>query len=432
MDNERRPRHNPGYASQQQGALLQPQQASFPVVSASDRFRQAPLAATAVSASAPAQSQAQSQPQSQAGSGGRAGSTSSYGYAYGEASQFVAPGIQQQAGVSYGAQDYGAEQQAPHAHSHSQRASQQFPQYGQNVLYSVAGAQVSAAGASQYEPVPVQVQQYQQNRDSAIEVLGTSFGVAQPQYYGAVPSEGGPTSAPAPSIATQNVPSQYPSLGYTAQPAPVGRESLAPAYTQAGMTDPHQPTAPGGYQQPAYGEQQHSGSASGSANEYDDFYNNYQSELKRTFEFIRDDRLSDAAQQLFRLSDWLLHWAETLGLVRDDENHYQQRLKLWEEFNHGWLSLLQKQTELVQKAAATGQRPQPPQQLIEYDYLEKMGTQLVKNCDNMEKHGLVDYQMGVWEEEIIAMLTACLDQLDEMGAGSGSAQRPSASSSRRR
>jgi hypothetical protein len=31
-----------------------------------------------------------------------------------------------------------------------------------------------------------------------------------------------------------------------------------------------------------------------------------------------------------------------------------------------------------------------------------MGTQLVKNCDNMEKLGLVDYQMGVWEEEIVA------------------------------
>ena len=88
--------------------------------------------------------------------------------------------------------------------------------------------------------------------------------------------------------------------------------------------------------------------------------------------------------------------------MRDDENHYQQRLKLWEEFNHGWLSLLQKQTELVKQVASTGQRPQPPQSLIEYDFLEKMGSQLVKNCDNMEKHGLVDYQMGVWEEEIIA------------------------------
>jgi len=31
-----------------------------------------------------------------------------------------------------------------------------------------------------------------------------------------------------------------------------------------------------------------------------------------------------------------------------------------------------------------------------------MGKELVRLCDIMEKHGLVDYQMGVWEEEIIS------------------------------
>jgi len=161
-----------------------------------------------------------------------------------------------------------------------------------------------------------------------------------------------------------------------------------------------------------------------------DFYNNYQSELKKTFQFVHDGRINEAGAQLHRLSEWLLHWAETLGLVRDDETHYAQRLKLWEEFNTCWLSTLQKQKAMTQDMISTGQRPQPPQTLIDYDTLEKMGTQLVKNCDNMEKHGLVDYQMGVWEEEIIAMLTSCLDLLDEVGAGS-SAQRATATARRR-
>tara|TARA_R110002003_G_scaffold244_6_gene17463 strand:+ start:6984 stop:8165 length:1182 start_codon:yes stop_codon:yes gene_type:complete len=378
MDNDRRPRQNPsGYASQQ-GTLLPPQ-ASYPVVSASDRYRQAPLSAPAP-------------PTSAAPSGSRA--PSSYGYAYGEGSQFGAT-IQ----PSYGGQDYSAsQQQSP------ERASQQYSPYGQSVMYGVAGAQGSASGSSQYEPV----EQYQQNRDSAIQVLSTGFGVAQPQYY-----ESGPTSAPASALATQNVPSQYPSLGYTAPQAPVGREPLAPAYSAAGMTDPHQPTAQPGYSQGSYSEQQSAG------NEFDLFYNRYQTELKRTFEHVRDGHLSEAAQQLFMLSDWVLHYAETLGespswrsveraaelttgLVRDDENHYSQRLKLWEEFNTCWLATLQKQKTFSQEMVATGQRPQPPKTLIEYDFLEKMGTQLVKHCDNMEKHGLVDYQMGVWEEEIIA------------------------------
>jgi hypothetical protein len=127
----------------------------------------------------------------------------------------------------------------------------------------------------------------------------------------------------------------------------------------------------------------------------------------------------------------------TTGLVRDDENHYSQRLVLWEEFNTCWLATLQKQKAFTQ----------PPITLIDYDFLEKMGTQLVKHCDNMEKHGLVDYQMGVWEEEIIAsrcssmmcrrsianrciVLTSCLDLLEEVGAGS-SAQRPTSTARRR-
>lgn len=392
MDNDRRPRQTlAGYAS------LQPQ-SSYPVVSASERYRQTPMSA---------------QPPISAPSSGHRPSTSaqSYGYAYGEGSQFVGSSIQQPAYAG----DYATEQPP-------QRASQQYQPYGQGAMYNVPSAPAPATATSQYEPV----QPYQQARDSTIGVLGNDFGVAPPQYYGGgVPSEGGPTSAPATAMATQNVPSQYPSLGYTAQQAAVGRESLAPAYSAAAMTDQHQPTAPGSYSQTSYGEQQqpqsqpHQQPPQGSGNEYDDFYNNYQAELKKTFENIRDGRLADAAPQLFRLSDWLLHWAETLGelarsthperaaeltigLVRDDEAHYQQRLKLWEEFNHCWLTLLQKQKELVAESVNAGQRPQPPQSIVEYDFLEKMGTQLVKNCDNMEKHGLVDYQMGVWEEEIIA------------------------------
>ena len=385
MDNDRRARQNPsGYAGQP-GALLPPQ-ASYPVVSASDRYRQPSLTAPAPHSAAPA-------------SGSRA-STQSYGYAYGEGAQFGSS-IQ----PAYGAQDYTAEQQP----AQPQRASQQYSPYGQNVMYSVPGAQGPATGSAQYEPV----EQYQQNRDSAIQVLSTGFGVAQQPYY-----EGGPTSAPASAIASQNVPSQYPSLGYTAPQAAVARESLAPAYTAAGMTDAHQATAQASYNQASYAEPQNSG------NEYDDFYNNYQTELKKTFEHVRDSRLSEAGAQLYRLSDWLLHWAETLGkssckptleraaelttgLVRDDETHYSQRLRLWEEFNTCWLTTLQKQKAMTEEVVNTGQRPQHPKTLIDYDSLEKMGNQLIKNCDNMEKHGLVDYQMGVWEEEIVASSFCC-------------------------
>lgn len=33
--------------------------------------------------------------------------------------------------------------------------------------------------------------------------------------------------------------------------------------------------------------------------------------------------------------------------------------------------------------------------------LQNLGDELTRLCDGLEKSGLVDYEMGVWEEEII-------------------------------
>ena len=90
------------------------------------------------------------------------------------------------------------------------------------------------------------------------------------------------------------------------------------------------------------------------------------------------------------------------GLVVDNQDLHSDRIKLWNEFNRCWLSALQRQKEMTQGMLDTGQPPPLPQSLIQEDFLERMGSQLVRLCDNMERHGLVDYQMGVWEEEIIS------------------------------
>lgn len=90
--------------------------------------------------------------------------------------------------------------------------------------------------------------------------------------------------------------------------------------------------------------------------------------------------------------------------MRDDENMHADRLKQWEQFNTAWLSALQTQREATIEMLDTGQRPQAPRTLMERDQMESMGKELVRFCDSMEKHGLVDYQMGVWEEDIISCM----------------------------
>lgn len=56
---------------------------------------------------------------------------------------------------------------------------------------------------------------------------------------------------------------------------------------------------------------------------------------------------------------------------------------------------------MITEFNATGQAPLPPREIIRVDMLERMGRELIALCDSMERHGLVDYQMGVWEEEIL-------------------------------
>lgn len=46
---------------------------------------------------------------------------------------------------------------------------------------------------------------------------------------------------------------------------------------------------------------------------------------------------------------------------------------------------------------------QPPNtSLLSIDVMENMAKSLIQLCDKMEQHGLVDYQMGIWEEEILS------------------------------
>ncbi|OKL59556.1 hypothetical protein UA08_05011 [Talaromyces atroroseus] len=52
--------------------------------------------------------------------------------------------------------------------------------------------------------------------------------------------------------------------------------------------------------------------------------------------------------------------------------------------------------------------------------MEAMGQFLIKVCDDIEPRGLVDYEMGVWEEEILDLIARCIDKCEsEKAADSG-------------
>jgi hypothetical protein len=82
----------------------------------------------------------------------------------------------------------------------------------------------------------------------------------------------------------------------------------------------------------------------------------------------------------------------------DDASLHDERIKLWNDFNHGWLALAFQQKQLM----ASGQQISSSQKLMTRSQIEEMGDELVRLCDGLERHGLVDYQYGVWEEQIEA------------------------------
>jgi hypothetical protein len=91
----------------------------------------------------------------------------------------------------------------------------------------------------------------------------------------------------------------------------------------------------------------------------------------------------------------------TAGLSRDDQRLHAERIELWDNFNNCWLALLQRQKDGTQQMLNTGQSPARPQSLLPVETLRRLGEDLIVHADELEKLGLVDYQMGVAEEEIL-------------------------------
>ncbi|KLP23168.1 uncharacterized protein LW94_12717 [Fusarium fujikuroi] len=87
-----------------------------------------------------------------------------------------------------------------------------------------------------------------------------------------------------------------------------------------------------------------------------------------------------------------------LGLNLDDTNLHADRIQLWNDFNHAWLGLGQRQIDLM----TSSQQLSRTQSLVSKAMIKKMGNELIRLCDGIERHGLVDYQYGVWEDQITA------------------------------
>ncbi|KAI1505897.1 hypothetical protein F5X99DRAFT_174643 [Biscogniauxia marginata] len=286
------------------------------------------------------------------------------------------------------------------------RQTQGFGAYNQPMLYGVqqAGAQNTVYDTSQ---------QFPSRQPAALQIMATD--VAAPYF----PNE--PTNAAAaPSLQPQTGSS---STSTVYQQSPADQRAMIQNYPSAmgSMSGMAQASAP----EQVVEEQDFSASA-----EMGEAYEQYQSALKEIFTNIRSGVLQAASESLLNVSEWLLSKVVELGqcLTGDNLDLHSDRIKLWHDFNHAWLALFQRQKDMME----SGLQPQRGQTLINEEGLKKMGKEVVRMCDGIDRHGLVDYEYGVWEEEIIAIIEECLDlyeNIDEAG-GRGSSLANAAGSSR--
>ena len=321
---------------------------------------------------------------------GAAGSYSGY---YGDSSStFSGTGLPQSA-MSYQSTDYGQDA----------RQTQSFGAYNPNMMYPVGQTNTQ----NPYDAT----QQFQQRQPAQLQMMSADV----PQYFqsdtGSAASAGSALQSSAQASSATAAASLY------QQSQIPGYSSNLPSVGNVGSTL--------GTAQPTTGDvSMTEADYSTGGNAMEERMADYNARLATVFRDIRSGTLERASEVLLNLSNWLLNQVVDLGknvpismaapsasrfrrltcrdnvvgLNVDDRNQHADRIKMWNDFNHAWLGLLQRQKDMLN----SGQQLQRSQSLITKDDLEKLGKELVRLCDGVERYGLVDYQYGVWEERIVA------------------------------
>lgn len=292
----------------------------------------------------------------------------------------------------------------PSRQQHVQASPSQQPQQPQQHYAQYAPGSMLPPGGAQalYDNIP-----FQQHRQDAIEVMASQFAVPQYMPQGEHAGAGGVGPSPTPFLTSQAEPSTYGSVAVTRAP-------LAQSFgsSQGDFSTMEQQVTESSTAQEANPEAT------------DEGMRDFRRQLRATFTAIVAGRVNEASEKLMAVSSWLVNSVATLGelssdstrlealnclgLHHDDETSHEQRLELWREFNLCWEALGQKQKDVTEEALRSNRQPAD---MLSGDTMSSLVEALIKMGDQLEQDGLVDFEMGIWEEQIIHIFTVCLDLL---------------------
>ncbi|ORX94386.1 hypothetical protein K493DRAFT_221393 [Basidiobolus meristosporus CBS 931.73] len=127
-------------------------------------------------------------------------------------------------------------------------------------------------------------------------------------------------------------------------------------------------------------------------------FDEIQNELKRALDHIEQGAILKAFEILSAVTDAVVTNCDALGLTIDEPpyNAYD-REGFWQGINHCWLYALSR------TAMAKSEEDQ-----LRVQHFYHLRDSIVSWCDHLERYGLVDYEMGFWEQDILEAIEASM------------------------
>ncbi|KAI9279851.1 hypothetical protein BY458DRAFT_501847 [Sporodiniella umbellata] len=123
-----------------------------------------------------------------------------------------------------------------------------------------------------------------------------------------------------------------------------------------------------------------------------------QKQLKSTLDHIEQKNMVSGFQTLSKATTAVVENCEQLGLTSDDHPYNAiDREQFWAGLNNCWLYALAQRHE-----------PSSDEERMTDQHLYNLREMVVSWADKLEKYGLVDYEMGWWEADVLAAIDGIL------------------------
>ncbi|KAG9288595.1 hypothetical protein G9A89_006696 [Geosiphon pyriformis] len=135
--------------------------------------------------------------------------------------------------------------------------------------------------------------------------------------------------------------------------------------------------------------------------QYQMTFDDIQEELKKVLDFVDQGKILYAFENLSSVTSIIVMNCDRFGLTSDEKAPYNEidREGFWQNLNNCWLYALANASGSPTKTQQ--QQIEQQQQCLGQEHLYRVRDSIVSWADLLERYGLVDYEMGFWERDLL-------------------------------